>query len=264
MSPWEGALRSASVIWSTQLKARERVSEQLIHITDWLPTFLGLAGIKIPENIDGIDMWKTLSLNEINPRKSILHNIDEIFGYSSYQKNSWKYVNGSTLNGIYDNWLGVDSSSENGDPLIYESEVINSDAGKALNKYSQLGCKGFFCNLRMRDLRFRSRVSCGRATIKNSKYDCNYKEPCLFNLISDPCERVNLARVYPRILKDMASDVEQYRNSAVKAGNVPIDPKGAPNLHNFTWTWWKDEDVLVKQNNKLRIKNNLISKKKYL
>lgn len=244
-SPWEGALRSASVIWSTKLKERERVSNQLIHITDWLPTFLGLAGIKVPKNVDGFDMWKTLSLNERSPRKSILHNIDEIYGYLSYQRNDWKYVNGSTFKGIYDNWLGVDNSNENKDPLIYEREVINSDAGKALIKFSGLGnsCNGLlsaFCNLRIRNLRFRSRVSCGRTTINNSKYNCSYKQPCLFNLISDPCERFNLASVYPRILKDMASDVEKYRKSAVRAGNVPLDPRAAPNLHNFTWTWWQE------------------------
>lgn len=220
----------------------------MFHITDWLPTFLGLAGIKIPKNIDGFDIWKTLSLNKVSPRKSILHNIDEVSSYSSYQRNGWKYVNGSTFDGIYDNWLGVDNSVENKDPLIYAREVISSDAGKALTKFSKFGtvCNEPFpnlCSLSIHNLRYKARVSCGSTSFDSLKLKCNYQEPCLFNLVSDPCEEVNLASIYPQILKDMASDVEKYRNSAVIAGNVPIDPKAAPNLNNFTWTWWQENSV---------------------
>lgn len=147
----------------------------------------------------------------------------------------WKYVNGSTFDGIYDNWLGVDSSIENKDPLIYEREVINSDAGKALKKFSRFG---IFNNIR--NLRYRARVTCGWTLIDSLPFKCDYKQPCLFNLFWDPCERVNLASVYPNILAEMASDVEKYRKIAVRPGNVPFDPKAAPNLNNFTWTWWQD------------------------
>lgn len=38
-TPWEGAVRSAGVIWSSLLLNRERTSNQLFHISDWLPTF---------------------------------------------------------------------------------------------------------------------------------------------------------------------------------------------------------------------------------
>ncbi len=38
-SPWEGAMRSAAAIWSPLLQNRERTSNQLFHISDWLPTF---------------------------------------------------------------------------------------------------------------------------------------------------------------------------------------------------------------------------------
>lgn len=38
-SPWEGAVRSAGAIWSPLLQSRERTSNQLFHISDWLPTF---------------------------------------------------------------------------------------------------------------------------------------------------------------------------------------------------------------------------------
>lgn len=38
-SPWEGAVRSAGAIWSPLLKNRERTSNQLFHISDWVPTF---------------------------------------------------------------------------------------------------------------------------------------------------------------------------------------------------------------------------------
>lgn len=41
---WEGGVRSPSFIWSSQLQAHPRVSNQLFHVTDWLPTLYIAAG----------------------------------------------------------------------------------------------------------------------------------------------------------------------------------------------------------------------------
>lgn len=35
----------------------------LIHVTDWMPTFVHLAGGYVDDNIDGVNQWDALSLN---------------------------------------------------------------------------------------------------------------------------------------------------------------------------------------------------------
>lgn len=42
---WEGGIRLPAVLWSPLLKLNKpRVSKQLMHVTDWLPTFYSAAG----------------------------------------------------------------------------------------------------------------------------------------------------------------------------------------------------------------------------
>lgn len=56
------------------------VSENLIHLTDFLPTFYTLAGGNIADlgKIDGINQWQTLSENTPTNRDEILLNINEV------------------------------------------------------------------------------------------------------------------------------------------------------------------------------------------
>nr|XP_054923215.1 arylsulfatase B-like [Dermacentor andersoni] len=41
---WEGGIRAAAFLWTAELLQRRRVSHQLMHVTDWLPTLYSAAG----------------------------------------------------------------------------------------------------------------------------------------------------------------------------------------------------------------------------
>lgn len=50
-SPWEGAMRCSAAIWSPLIRKPQRVSDQLMHISDWLPTFFSAAGKRVESDI---------------------------------------------------------------------------------------------------------------------------------------------------------------------------------------------------------------------
>lgn len=83
---WEGGVRGVGFMRGTDsshhapLPAGEtRGSTQLMHISDWFPTLLYVAGIKFVAKsgfaLDGMNQWKMIALNNSSPRHSILHNV---------------------------------------------------------------------------------------------------------------------------------------------------------------------------------------------
>ena len=70
-----------------------------MHVSDWLPTFYAAAGLDISElgQIDGKDMWYSLSHDLESPRTEVFNNYDEIENYSSLRVGPWKYIAGKIL-----------------------------------------------------------------------------------------------------------------------------------------------------------------------
>ncbi|KAK8780125.1 hypothetical protein V5799_018534 [Amblyomma americanum] len=91
---WEGGLRAPAFVWSTRLKQRRRVSRQMMHIVDWLPTLYSAAGGKLPSLgiTDGVDMWRALSDSSPSPRQEILHNVDPVNAAMALRAGRYKLV----------------------------------------------------------------------------------------------------------------------------------------------------------------------------
>ena len=65
-------------VHSKLIKNPGRVSHDLLHVTDWLPTFVALAGGNSTHSLDGSNIWETVSSGAPSPRTEILLNIDHL------------------------------------------------------------------------------------------------------------------------------------------------------------------------------------------
>ncbi|XP_030372601.1 arylsulfatase B [Scaptodrosophila lebanonensis] len=237
-SPWEGGIRSAGALWSPLLKERSYVSNQVIHAIDWLPTLAAAAEVPLPPNLklDGVNLWPSLSTNgEPQPRR-LLHVMDDVFGYSSYMRDNLKYVNGSSFQGQYDSWLGdLDESEDDPFSSFYVQHVLSSKVHEVLGSAA-------LTNERITELRAEATQRCppNQQNYTEPIYVCEpLKAPCFFNLDKDPCERYNLANIYPLQLQLLEQEVEQFRQSALPSARVPrSDERCDPVLHGGYWQWW--------------------------
>ncbi|KAG0418545.1 hypothetical protein HPB47_004781, partial [Ixodes persulcatus] len=98
---WEGGVRGAAFIWSPLLRRLSRISNQMMHITDWLPTLYSAAGGDVSRLgvIDGIDMWAALCEDLPSPRREILLNIDSLINFSALIVGNRKLVLTDTFPG---------------------------------------------------------------------------------------------------------------------------------------------------------------------
>ncbi|KAF5271189.1 hypothetical protein FQR65_LT05333 [Abscondita terminalis] len=232
---WEGGVRAAGFLWSPLITQNQRVSSQMVHITDWLPTLYHAAGgdVKKLTKLDGLDLWPSLTNNTDSPREEILHNIDDEFGITAFTSGDWKYLNGSTYRGDWDSWYGP-----SGRTLDYDVNIIlNSTAAKSLSLICEIASKTTIQNLRNQ-----AKVNCTDRIEENDILSpCKpINAPCIFNTKLDPCEIYNLANKYPDMLKELQKRVEALRKTAIPPTNKPLDPKGNPKYWQYTWTNFGD------------------------
>ncbi|KAH9370113.1 hypothetical protein HPB48_011280 [Haemaphysalis longicornis] len=102
---WEGGTRAAAFIWSPLLRKRRRVSHQMMHITDWLPTLYHAAGghkERLEGRLDGYNMWDVLSRNLSSPRIEVLYNIEPQQSTAALRYYDYKLVEGVSFGGVWD------------------------------------------------------------------------------------------------------------------------------------------------------------------
>lgn len=226
-----------ALIYSPLITAQQRVSNELIHITDFLPTFASLAGIEISEEIDGLDQWQMISNGAQSKRKEILHSTDPIDNFSSLMFENWKLVNGSNFEGIYDGWLGKieDFSMDSED---YVTRIQESIVGEAIIGSSS----------KILEMRKEATLTCPTIEIGPNIICEPFKLPCLFNIVNDPCEQVNVAGTEPEILEILQSKLQDHIEKSVEPRNKKGDPRADPGNFDGAWTWWLDqEDELHKE-----------------
>lgn len=74
---------------------------------------------------------------------------------------------------------------------------------------------------------------------------CDSAGSCLFDLNNDPCERYNVAQLYPEQYKMMKEKFESYRKRVVPPLTKPRDKCANPAKWKGEWVNWYDFENMV-------------------
>ncbi|KAG8195028.1 hypothetical protein JTE90_008199 [Oedothorax gibbosus] len=235
---WEGGIHIPAVIWSPLLRLDEpRVSKQLMHATDWLPTLYSAArgDPKDLGSIDGVDMWKALTNDLPSPRTHLLNNLDQTYGTSAFRMGDFKLVNGT--NGLnYDSWYGP-SGFEYGTPDSMYQWVFKS--GSPVRDILQKN-GWWIVNDPDAQLYEKAKVTCQEPPpeyVSNCRPDV---KPCLFNITEDPCEYKDLADQHQDVVSTLMQVIEAYNRESAKPNPLTIDPWANPLCQGFVHRPWLD------------------------
>jgi len=223
---YEGGVRAAGCIYSPLFKNPGRVSLDLMHATDWLPTLLTVASegtFSNFTNLDGMNFWDTFQNKKPSPRTEVLINIDPlVYKNAALRIGEWKIVNQSKS---YDGW--------------YPPPGIK----KHLRKL-------FARNTKEDKLRFGDNpmIKCGERPLYSRVCGGKKYLPCLFNIENDPCEYEDVSNKFPIIYNIMIARLNEYRKKMHKPRrNTNSDPQANPKLHNGAWISWKDDAPTVEK-----------------
>ncbi|XP_060801820.1 arylsulfatase J isoform X2 [Amyelois transitella] len=232
MSPFEGGIRVTGLIWTSTLN--HHVWNGCMHAVDWLPTLMKAIGADVPTDIDGIDLWNQILSNE-NTTRSNIFDIYDHTGHSTVISGEFKLVTGN-VNLEYSNYQGDGLRGIIGSGISYENSIKNS---KMYSILEQIG-KPF--NISDIYLRNNLKIDC-KGKIRDSKTVCYPQngKACLFNIVDDPCETMDLSEKYPDTLKRLTDILQVEVDKRVHRPVPPYrDPRGLPKLFNYTWTMFAD------------------------
>ncbi|XP_077977564.1 arylsulfatase B-like [Glandiceps talaboti] len=193
---WEGGVRVPAFVNSPLLnkEVRGTTCNELLHVTDWLPTFVHLAGgtLKGTKPLDGFNQWKTISECTRTERENVLISMNQLRVHQirSNDKVGTFYSN-STL---FD---------------IRRHAAIRAGSWKMLTGGSGSTILTPPPEMKLKDV---------------NEESLTYSAVYLFNIENDPEEKYNLAQHYPDIVSDLLKLLGKYNRESVPP-NQAIEPK---------------------------------------
>ncbi|EEC18655.1 arylsulfatase B, putative [Ixodes scapularis] len=186
---WEGGVRVPAFVWSPKFLKKSRVSNQLMHISDWLPTLYTAAGgdASALGTIDGVDMWNSLTHRSASKRKEILLNSNSLYNISGLRYKQYKLVVGGGFDGELDDhyyFPGGTRPTNDIDQLRNESTTA-----RVLRKFYEKQDRSWS------PLAWSNNVAVDCRRNKLTENFVPMQPPYLFNIEKDPCELNNLAKL---------------------------------------------------------------------
>ncbi|KAL3871103.1 hypothetical protein ACJMK2_039122 [Sinanodonta woodiana] len=208
-SLWEGGVHGVGFVCGSLLdeKMHGTITQSLIHISDWFPTLVSLAGGSLngTQPLDGVNQWETIKSGYTSPRKELLHNIDPLSPKSGKP----------AFNGTFD--TSVRAALRIGDWKVITGYPGNGSWIPPPNIDTTLN----------------------HHEVKYSTHEDTSKNVWLFNIAKDPYEHVDLSKAYPSKVKEMLDRLAYYQSTAVPCQYPPEDPRANPALHGGFWGPWE-------------------------
>ncbi|KAM4635443.1 arylsulfatase B isoform 2-T3 [Polymixia lowei] len=207
-SLWEGGVKGVGFVASPLLKQPGTVSHGLIHISDWLPTLVGLAGGRTNDTkpLDGFNVWNSISKGFASPRLELLHNIDP------------RYIDIASCPGRDSQLTLAEMVSEgswsNSGFNVSIHAAIRSSNWKLLTGYP--GCDVWFPRP--------GQNSSGSSTSKKD----HLKPVMLFDIEKDPEERNEVSEQFPTVVEFLLSRLHHHQRSSVPITFPDDDPRCDP------------------------------------
>ncbi|XP_068430524.1 arylsulfatase B [Clinocottus analis] len=217
-SLWEGGVRGVGFVASPLLKRPGTVSHELIHISDWLPTFVGLAGGGGEgrsagggggggaKPLDGFDVWNAISKGFASPRLELLHNIDPLYDDIAPCPGA-----GPQLTLAQE--VGGRSRTDAGFNVSVHA-AIRSSNWKLLTGYP--GCAVWFPRP-------------GHNGSASGRLGPDPLKPVmLFDVEKDPEERTELSASFPAVVEYLLGRLQKHQKSALPVNFPDDDPRCDP------------------------------------
>lgn len=204
---FEGGIRGFAFVWGKNLPHLNYDNGHLMHITDWYLTILeGIAGLKLSGNVtdlDGFNMWDTITQDKPSPRNEILlqlnppnydRPVQKFIGQAAIRVGEWKLIIGQPNCSMVAIDL-VEDMCPSG--WVYKNGTIEEPPVTPSLTW-------------------------------------------LFNMTEDPFERNNLADSNPDVVSQLKKRIEFYNATHVEQLGPPFDPAADPKNFGGIWTPWMD------------------------
>ncbi|KAF4519023.1 hypothetical protein B566_EDAN009786 [Ephemera danica] len=147
---------------------------------------------------------------------------------------------GTIREGISDDWSGNNTGA-----VRHEYETMRVTQSAVSVAFMSLLPFQFVTGEAMAEMRNQTTVQCDYTV---EIVACNPVEsPCLFDLASDPCERINMAASHPDIVEQLKAKLDTYRSQLKAQFNTPYDQAASAVNFNNTWMPWKGSKLKAKK-----------------
>lgn len=228
-------MRTNAIIFAPFLENPNVIRNQLMHVADLLPTLARIAGIKLGNDLDGVNQMDVINHGCRQVRDEIV-NVDDVLGFGCYISYPYKLVNGTLFNASYDGWLSTSGPGGDNDPINYALNVLNSTVSRAIfalpNRIS----------LSVDQILAKRAALTVRCSSRAGKTACDLRKgPCVFDIFADPCEQNNLAIKNPALLDNLMWKYQSRIPPIAPTRRRKPDPACDPINFDMNWQWWESD-----------------------